>query len=343
MLRKYGFVILAMVLILAACTGEVGDTGPAGPAGPAGAAGPAGPAGADGSAGAAADLNAADLSCTECHNDSSIITGKKVQWEASVHGSGTAAAYAGGRGSCAGCHSGAVFSEMVAAGLTPLDVEEGDANPTHQDCRTCHAVHTTFTGADWALETEEAVVLYAFEDVTYDGGEGNLCGVCHQPRRVIAEPDADGNIEVTSTHWGPHHGPQTAVLMGVGGAGETTGSPSFHATGVEDTCVTCHVGESDNHTFLPDVSACTACHGDAESLDINGFMTEMEVLMEELLGLLEAKGMWEDHPVVGVYPAADAQALWNYILLVVEDDSQGAHNPSYTKALLEDSIALLGG
>ena len=60
--------------------------------------------------------------------------------------------------------------------------------------------------------------MYAFGE-TYDGGAGNLCGNCHQPRRAIADADADGNIEITSTHWGPHHGPQTAVLLGIGGAG----------------------------------------------------------------------------------------------------------------------------
>jgi hypothetical protein len=293
-------------------------------------------------AGAAADLNAADLTCTECHNDSSIITGKKAAWEESLHSTGEAFVR-GESGGCAGCHSGGGFSAMIAAGQNPSEVTEGDPNPTHQDCRTCHEIHTTFTGADWALETDAAVDLYAFEGVTFDGGSGNLCAVCHQPRRAIAEADADGNIEVTSTHWGPHHGPQSAVLMGVGGAGETTGNVAFHASGVENTCVTCHVGETDDHSFEANVNACVACHADAENLDINGLQTEVEALMEELLGMLEAKGMWEDHPVVGVYPAAEAQAMWNYILLAVEDSSRGVHNPGYTKALLEDSIALLGG
>ncbi len=225
--------------------------------------------------------------------------------------------------------------------------QEGDPNPTHQDCRTCHAVHTSFTAADWALETTAPVDLYAFEGVTYDGGKGNLCGVCHQPRRVIAEADADGMIEVTSTHWGPHHGPQTAVLMGTGGAGETTGSPSFHATGVEDTCVSCHLGESDDHTFEADVAACVSCHADAEDVNVNGLQTEVEEGLDEILDILLAKGMYEGdeehgyHPVVGSYPAAEAQAMWNYILLAVEDHSRGVHNPAYTKALIAASLEAL--
>ena len=65
-------------------------------------------------------------------------------------------------------------------------------------------------------------------------------------------------------------------------------------------------------------------------------------LLVELHDLLEAKHMYHDgHPVVGVYPAAEAQALWNYILIGVEDNSLGAHNASYTIDLLEASIAAL--
>ncbi|UCF16827.1 MAG: hypothetical protein JSW59_05070, partial [Phycisphaerales bacterium] len=47
------------------------------------------------------------------------------------------------------------------------------------------------------------------------------------------------------------------------------------------------------------------------------------------------------HPVVGVYPAAKAQALWNYIFIAIEDASSGAHNPPYTNALLDASIAAM--
>jgi hypothetical protein len=285
----------------------------------------------------------ADLTCTECHNDTAIITGKKVAWESSVHGSGTAAAYAGGRGGCAACHSGAAFSEMVAAGETPATWEGVSADVTHQDCRTCHQVHTTYTGDDWALETDADVAMIAFEGVTFEGGTGNLCGTCHQPRSEVAEADADGNIEITSTHWGPHHGPQTAMLLGIGGAGDVEGKAAGHYTLVENTCVSCHLGENDNHGFLPSVGACTECHADIEDFDVNGTQTEVEELIAELGELLEANGLYDleaGHPNVGVYPAAQAQATWNYIYIAVEDGSNGVHNPAYTKALLEASIAV---
>jgi hypothetical protein len=284
----------------------------------------------------------ADLSCTECHNDTSLITGKQTAWSESTHGSGEA--YVRGRSSsCAGCHSGGAFSERIAAGLNPTEVEAGDPNPTRQDCRACHQIHTSYTATDFALETTDPVALFAFEGVTYDGGEGNLCGNCHQPRRAIADA-VDGFIEVTSSHWGPHHGAETAMLLGVAGAGDVEGSPSAHYQTVEDTCVTCHMGEGRNHSFEPEVAACQACHADAEDFDINGVQTEVQAGLDELeegligLGWLDEEG----HPTVTQVPEAQAAALWNWIYIAHEDNSLGVHNPAYTKALIEAGLEALG-
>jgi hypothetical protein len=293
-----------------------------------------------GASSVSAQIQAAD--CTACHNDTTLITGKKTAWSTSVHGTGTAY-LRGTSASCAGCHSGGGFSAMVAAGLTPDTVEAGDPNPTRQDCRACHQVHVSYTSADWALETTAPVALYAFEDVTYDGGDGNLCANCHQPRRLIDAADPNGMISVTSTHWGPHHGPQSAMLLGLAGAGDVVGRPSAHAMLISDTCVTCHLGKNDNHTFEPDVSACQTCHYDAEDFDIEGVQTEVAVLIAEVGELLEANGLLDEEgePVVGDYPAAKAAALWNWIYIAHEDKSLGVHNPNYTRDLLNAAVEVL--
>ena len=279
--------------------------------------------------------------CTECHNDTTALPGRATAWGDSLHGTGEAYVRAASAG-CAGCHSGGAFSEMVAAGQNPSEVEVGDLNPTRQDCRACHQVHTTYTGADWALETTEPVALYAFEGVTFDGGKGNLCANCHQPRRAIA---AEGGIvNWSSSHYGPHHGPQSAMLLGVGGAGEVEGAPSAHATMVADTCVSCHVDPAGGHTFEPFLAACTGCHADAENFDINGVQTAVEEKLTALHEALVAKGMLDEegHSVPGEYPEAEANALWNYIYIADEDKSLGAHNSAYTLALLDASLAALG-
>jgi hypothetical protein len=282
------------------------------------------------------------INCTACHNDTTLITGKKTAWSTSVHGTGSAY-LRGTSASCAGCHSGGGFSARIAAGLTPDKVEAGDPNPTRQDCRACHQIHVSYTSADWALETTAQVKLFAFENVTYDGGKGNLCANCHQPRSTIGAADPNGMISVDSTHWGPHHGPQSAMLLGVGGAGDVTGRPSAHYALARDTCVTCHLGQNDNHTFEPLVSACQVCHSDVEDFDVHGVQTEVTELIAQVGDLLLAKGLIDEdgNPVVGEYPAAEAAALWNYIFISHEDKSLGVHNPGYTTALLNAAVEAL--
>ena len=156
---------------------------------------------------------------------------------------------------------------------------------------------------------------------------------------MLADPN--DNIAVTSTHWGPHHGPQSAMLLGVGGAGDVAGVPSFHYRLIADTCVTCHIGPNMSHTFEAITSGCSDCHG--EDFDIDSKQAEVEALIVQLGDLLKAKGLLDEegHPVVGVYPAAQASALWNYIFISIEDGSLGVHNPPYTRALLNAALEAL--
>jgi len=235
---------------------------------------------------------------------------------------------------------------MVEAGLNPGSVENGDPDPTRQECRACHEIHTTFTGADWALATTAPVELYAFAGSTFDGGDGNLCANCHQPRRAIADA-VDGMIEVTSTHWGPHHGPQSAMMLGLAGAGTVEGSPSGHYSLVEGTCATCHMGTGADHSFEPSVDACVECHADAEDFDINGLQTEVQEMLDRLGAELVQRGWLSEnspdgHPNVDFVPEAEAAGLWNWIYIAHEDKSLGVHNPAYTKALLEEGLAAVG-
>lgn len=283
-----------------------------------------------------------DLTCTQCHNDTTLIDGKATAWGDSVHGTGTA--YARGTSAdCAGCHSGGAFSERIAAGLAPDMVEAGDPNPTRQDCRTCHQIHNTYTSADRALETTDAVALYAVEGATFDGGEGNLCANCHQPRRDFPVAE-NGVITGISTHWGPHHGPQSSMLLGV--AGSVAGTPSAHYKSVENTCVGCHMGSDASHTFAPSITACQACHTDATNFDINGVQTEVQAMIDELGTKLVAAGVLSDitadgHPTVTEAPEAVGTALYDWLYVAHEDKSLGVHNSAYTKALLQAGLDAL--
>jgi hypothetical protein len=279
------------------------------------------------------------INCTACHNDTTLITGKKTAWSTSVHGTGTDY-LRGTSADCAGCHSGGGFSAMIAAGLNPGTVEAGDPEPTRQDCRACHQIHVSYTSADWALETTAPVKLFALEDVTFDGGKGNLCANCHQPRRDFPEA-VDGMITGISTHWGPHHGPQSAMLLGV--AGSIKGNPSAHYMLARDTCVTCHLGQNKSHTFEPLLSACQTCHSGAENFDIDGVQTQVQAMIDELGEALVAAGVLSEnsvdgHPTVTEAPEAVATALYDWLYVAHEDKSKGVHNPAYTKALLQAGL-----
>jgi len=343
--RKFLLLILmfTIVLALAACAGAEGPAGPAGPEGPAGPAGPAGEAGPAGPVGPAGEAASMEGDCTACHNDTTLLSGMEASLSMTAHGTGTSFVR-GTSASCAGCHSGGAYSERVAAGLNPDEVEAGDPHPTRQDCRTCHQIHTSYTTDDFALETTDAVTLYAIEGEVFDGGEGNLCAGCHQPRRDFPAAE-DGMITGISTHWGPHHGPQSAMLMGLAGAG-VEGSASSHYKLVENTCVSCHMGENQNHMFEAEVATCVECHEDAESFDIEGVQTETQAMLDELGDLLVAEGVLSEntadgHPTVEEAPENVAIALWNWLYVAHEDGSLGVHNPDYTRDLLQAGLDAL--
>jgi hypothetical protein len=176
-----------------------------------------------------------------------------------------------------------------------------------------------------------------------------------------AKPEVkDGNIAITSARYGPHYGIPAPMLLGEGGLG-VSGSPSTHYKDVENTCVTCHMGDERNHTYLPKVARCQECHADAENFDVNGVQTEITAMLEELHTLFVEKKLTNpdetanpDH-LWGIYdaatgkwsnpsanaplivPEAVANAMWNY-KFVVYDKSMGAHNSAYTKALLEAAL-----
>jgi hypothetical protein len=291
------------------------------------------------------ETNTQPLTCTECHVDNNLITGKEYEWAQSVHGTGTSFEEEGGNASCAACHSGNAFQEAIAQGLAPDELTQGDSDPTRQDCRACHKIHETYTMQDFALRTTSAVHLYAVSGTTYNGGEGNLCVNCHQPRRSFPAAVND-SISGISTHWGPHHGPQSSMLLGVAGAG-VTGSPSGHYGGVSNTCVHCHLGDSADHHFEPSVSTCQTCHPGATNFDIDGVQTEIEDLSNQLGAALLAAGLINEnspdgHPTVTKTQQDKAVALWNWLYVAHEDKSIGVHNADYARDLLLEGLSRLG-
>ena len=293
--------------------------------------------------------------------------------------------YAGARASCAQCHSDEGFVDYITKGFvnpagyygltepelvindngTPDD--DSDDYPEVDDrglpiysnnpvpfvtsitCTTCHDTHKSFDfendGNDLALRALEPVTLITDATVIDYGDGSNTCINCHQPRRTQPTDDGAGMFRVTSTHWGPHHGPQATLLEGIQGA-LIAGAEAYpgigsaaHRTG--STCVSCHMGETTDgsdglHTMIPSENACITCH--TNGIPSDDFLASD---MATLAGLLETIGIvHEDHPVPGTYDILEAEAAWNY-LLILEDGSNGVHNPEYAKALIKNSIEAL--
>ena len=334
-----------------ACEGDVGPTGPQGPSGPIG---PQGIAGADGQDG----QNGAE-NCVDCHGNNQLITAKIFQWENSLH-------YTGGNftrnnATCGACHTSQGFLDRVATGSIAASADVED--PLPPNCYTCHQIHQTYTGADWALTSQDPVTLWV-GGATVDLGGSNQCINCHQPRLrepQVPTPGDEGMLEITSAFWGPHHGAQGALFTGNGafeiGDGYVNSS---HQAVVPNACITCHMASviegrgAGGHTFRVETedgdlnyNGCVACHADPDALDVLVETTQSEI--EELLAELNAKlkevgilapRFGTDRAVPGTWTATQVGVLWNY-LYVEEDKSNGVHNALYAKVLLENSIAAL--
>jgi len=334
--------ILSLLTLLTVSILLVFAVGCEGPAGPPGADGVDGLDGADGADG--------NVTCLGCHN-SATLADNAFEMARSQHGLGEFVDYAGSRSYCAQCHSSEGFQEYAANGT----INGNYLTPSAWDCATCHGLHQTFeedfSEDDAALRLTSAVTLL-FDGATLadiDPGS-NLCVNCHQSRRGTAYYDDGSGTDVTftSSHTGPHHGPQANILLGNNGS--TAGTPfSAH---VDAGCTTCHMKETTGddldvaggHTFWPTVEACQDCHSSAVDFDYVSIQTTVQGKLDNLAGLLVTAGILDSshHVVPGTYPRATFEAFWNYDF-VYEDRSLGVHNPVYAKALLDASITAMGG
>lgn len=334
--------------------------------------GPAGPAGADGLNGTdgTSGLNG-DVTCLACHN-TAVKNTITAQFAQSQHASGAIAVeYAGGRASCAQCHSHDGFVEWAFSGEVEADI----ADPKAWECSTCHNLHNTFDSTDYAFRVQGAVTMLDGSGATIDQGNNNLCINCHQARTGRASFDKDpttytrtfsgddyevyknttaigpngtvtddavnmtvevvfdvpaGYTYISSTHAGPHHGPQGNLWAGIGGT--VAGTPyAPHSAG----CVGCHMGPESNHSFMPHETNCDACHGSKET-EMDAIAERVQIVGEALEAIHAVHFSEEDglfHPVYASLTTVQFDAWFNF-MYVLEDRSNGAHNPTYIKAML---------
>jgi hypothetical protein len=356
------FRLLTLALAAMAFAFVTSCEGPAGPAGPAGADGTNGADGAPGQ-----DINE---TCKQCHNSNTEIIGaQQAQFAYSAHAGGT---YYNRTGQCAACHNNEGFRARASYTDEWTEADAFTGALTQISCYTCHMVHETYTLDDWGLTyvTPVTATLFGFESDAYaqgsfvDNGNSNMCMQCHQSRDpgLVPAADATGTISITNKRWGPHHGPQGNVSNSLAGV-RIAGNASYPAEGNGHTgsisgtitCVECHFGENKDHALgfadnygtkvFANYAACVQCHTDEDTAEglHEALAAEVQGKIDALQALLLDQGILDgsDYVAVPIDLSADqAKALWNY-KLAVEDKSLGLHAPTYMKALLDNSIALI--
>jgi hypothetical protein len=270
---------------------------------------------------------------------------------------------------CSACHTSQGFLDRIATGSMVASAEIID--PAPQNCRTCHQIHKTYTGADYALTSTAPVALWATPGVTVDIGaqSGNLCVQCHQGRPTTLPELGSEPFAFNRNNF--HHSPVGQVLGGVGafefsgsasiaGGSFTHGDPEYNP----GSCATCHMAtatgrgldmQSGGHTWkmsyeyngseYDNVTGCnsTGCHKTVEDFEHWGVQEEVADLMADLsaelfrLGIKTSADPESVSSRAGTFPADVAAAMMNFQMFQ-EDKSHGIHNPPYVRNVLKNSI-----
>lgn len=306
--------------------------------------------------------------CAACHDDDHYHV-YPSQWEVSNHAK-LNRPYT--RTSCGKCHNGKGFIQWVKLGKPDELPEEVDAN-YNITCATCHDPHDATN--EYQLRTVEATLPNG--EVITEGGLGKLCMNCHNSRRILPDRIIERNTPGRAPE--PHHGPQAEMLTTMNCYTWEMKLPSSpHLQATENACVDCHMyedgshGEHDPdgnlntsgmHSFamvnqkgVDNVNACKDCHGNVGATfadkkyylngnadhDGNGIAEGLQHEVEGLLDTLHAilpqneDGEPEIQDSTTAFDVAAAMYNWYF---VEEDRSLGIHNPAFTVALLQLSIA----
>jgi hypothetical protein len=277
-------------------------------------------------------------------------------------------------GNCIRCHDALGYVNFTKGrGTDTRALNLGSQNMI--SCQTCHDQHGNSN--DRWLRNRPAGSDTLATGFHYSIGKGNTCADCHKARKNNV---TFVQTRVTSSTWGPHHGPQTDVLLGKNAA-TFPGYPPYisgsHGIANSDACIDCHMAPIDTnaniinkvggHSFnmrndslnYDFVAPCKNCHGNInthfsdlmapQDYDSSGTIQSWQ---QEIAGCIH--NLAQALPHIGTSDtvnwsaiAADSnnvtkrKAYWNYLLLT-EDKSQGFHNPFfYVTVAITSRLALL--
>lgn len=316
--------------------------------------------------------------CGKCH-DSSEDTPEFAQWENALHSdviwSSSFAQNNNGTNNldnCVRCHDGMGYVNFTKGQGTNTNGFT-QANQNMIACASCHDPHGNEN--PFSLRNTNPGTDTLANGFHYTGvGNGSVCMDCHKARK---DNRTYVQTQVTNSRWGPHHSTQSDIYQGQNVA--SFGSEfqkTRHYEFLPDACVTCHMAPTDTsaanknkvggHALLlhneatdyEHLKACENCHFGKTRfdqfiapIDYDGDGT-IEPWRGEVDGCLT--NLRTELPPVGVDSVAwqliqaDStnvtlrKAYFNY-LMVIEDQSNGMHNPKFVVDVLRQSKnALIG-
>jgi len=312
--------------------------------------------------------------CGDCHNDNSNNQTIRQQWATTGHANTTALPWTEDdfktRSECVRCHTTTGF---IAYSTAKVTAAWGVATDKTKEVLTCVGCHSDVANGIVRTVTPNKPFADESSYTNRNVGPSNICMDCHSGRNNGASIQVKvGTADFTNlTYIAPHYLTAGGTLHGKSGyefrtyAGYSSnshrqiGMSNTKTTGTNGPCVACHMSfQNKKHTFKPVSSAngeiaaitttvCTNCHGSgltAAALDAKrlSFNNALDVLKAQLAAKNHtyspeypyfASGNWG----TGQNGANVMGAAFNYALLLKEPGAY-AHNSTYTKQLILDSI-----
>ncbi len=273
---------------------------------------------------------------------------------------------------CIRCHDGQAFINYTNEVGTDTRSITSVQNLT---CAACHEPHGTPNA--YQLRKISVDTLANGLAIPSTVGSGGVCMNCHKSRRDGETYPITTSI---SSHFGPHHSPQTDMYLGKNAHsfGQSIPSSIAHSL-VQDACVGCHMsatvdtgsvardkigGHSWGMTYrepgveIDNVSGCVGCHTGithfrdiiaAFDYDNDGtiepFINETHGLRALLAEALPPFGVDSvDWRMIQASPDSVRlkKAYYNYEFFE-GDASEGIHNPKYAIGVLQRSVSILTG
>lgn len=208
---------------------------------------------------------------------------KSEQWHVSGHGDSTGEPFRHWDDdgdistSCARCHSSSGFIDYIEDGSVSAAAPLGET----VECGACHSSSNLF--ADPSTRFDDLLSHGDLEPVAFPSGatgsfndSSNMCITCHQGRASGLSIDARSANSVVQAPTdydsydfvNRHYYAAGAIMFGsdvtasyeyAGQAYEGFNTFAGHS-GNNDSCVSCHMRGASDHSFLPQVEDCSACH-----------------------------------------------------------------------------------